>query len=339
MARDGALRGARPVRVALSLAIGFAVATAAAGTSAEAPLRPAARLALAAGVGAGAEGAESEAQAAESASRSGPPGLTDPTVGWVDPLREFHATIGELKQIVKQADLALVSTLQKCREEGKSTNCEASPEVLQARGEVRLVRTVVHRINALKAVATELQRESEETQAAYKNATESLANTKIALGVTQMERDTVDQKLETLHKVDKQWRVEMHSAAQTLLGRKQQRQAATKKVEAAEKKRLKFLVELNAVLEAVAGGNDAVDLTYENAEETLRRANEREVHAKELISKAEKKLDKAYHEPAAPVTQAPPLRGSRAATSDHGPSSVTTGAGMDALSSWGGGSM
>lgn len=217
----------------------------------------------------------------------------DPTVGWVDPLHEFEQTNHELKHTVDEANGRLVASVRHCHNEGNA-DCTNDVSVLQARGEVRVVRTVVHRVNALRAVAHELHREGIETQDAYRNATAALSTAKIALGVTQMERNTVDLKLETLHSIDKKWRVEMHTAAKTLLKHRENRDEAKKALLRAEKRRMDFLVELNGVLETVAGGNEAVDLTYEQAEETLKMADEREALAKKMINKAEIKLDEAY---------------------------------------------
>jgi len=217
----------------------------------------------------------------------------DPTVGWVDPSTEFERTSHQLQHQVAEANMRLVAAVRRCHNEG-NVDCTNDVSVLQARGEVRVVRTVVHRVNALRAVAHELHREGVETQGAYHNATAALSTAKIALGVTQMERSTVDLKLETLHSIDKKWRVEMHTAAKTLLKHRKDREEAKKGLLRAEQRRMDFLVELNGVLEAVAGGNEAVDLTYEQAEETLQKANEREGYAKKMISQAETKLDEAY---------------------------------------------
>merc|ERR1719284_2203306 len=109
-----------------------------------------------------------------------------------------------------------------------------------------------------------------------------------------MQKKAIQMKLQSLKTVEATWRNDMHNVAKRVVIEKQHVEAAEKQTQVAEDRRLQFLAQLHAVLEGVAVGDQAAEITYEEAEETLKRAKEREAHAKKMIFQAEHLLDQAY---------------------------------------------
>merc|ERR1719378_841125 len=103
-------------------------------------------------------------------------------------------------------------------------------------------------------------------------------------------------KLETLRSAEASWRSDMHEVAKKVLHEKKRVSQSERLVKEAEDRRLDFLSQLHAVLEGVAVGDQAAELTYEEAEMTLKGAKEREAHAKRMIFQAERMMDEAYQQ-------------------------------------------
>lgn len=221
--------------------------------------------------------------------------------GWADPAHEFTETLVQLKTAVERTEKDLLAALHGCHErhpdasdDKRTQTCEQDRAVAEVRGRMRRLKVAMQRVASLKPVAFALHREGVHAIQAYENTTALVQASKVRLGSTDMQRKALKLKLDSLQKIEGSWRKDMRGVAKNVLKEKKRLSETEKKMEGADQRRLQFLAKLHAVLEGVAVGDTAAELTYEEAEETLKKAKEREAHAKRMIYQAEHLLDHAY---------------------------------------------
>lgn len=218
-------------------------------------------------------------------------------IGWVDPVHEFHHTLMQLKKDIARTERDLQAALANCHsretQQGLSDHqaCNGDRAVAEVHGRMQRLKVAMHHVASLKPVAFELHREGTRALDSYKNTTELVMAAKVRLGATEMQRNAVQLKLENMRKVETAWRDQMHQVAKNVLEQKKRLGEAETRLSGAEEKRFGFLSKLHAIVEGVAVGDQAAEMTYEEAEATLKRARDRESAAKAQIFKAERMLD------------------------------------------------
>jgi len=219
-------------------------------------------------------------------------------------VHQFQGTLVQLKEAVLRTERDLQSALMSCqgrRAEGEeqaqprtAQSCEQDRAIAEVRGRMRRLQVAMKRVASLKPVAFSLQKAGRHVLDTYKNTTDKLISAKVRRGAAEMQNKAIEMKLQSLKTIEASWRKDMHEVAKRVVIEKQKVEAAEKQTQAAEDRRLQFLAQLHAVLEGVAVGEDRAGITYEEAEETLKRAKEREARAKKQIFEAEHLLDVAH---------------------------------------------
>lgn len=211
--------------------------------------------------------------------------------GKIDPVADFRHALIQLKQTISETEALLVSAMSICKAQN---DCSTNRQVLEVRGRMRRLQVAMHNVAQLKPVAFMIRNEAHNSSIQLQNSTDKLTAASISLNSVMMSREAVKAKLSSLQKLEARWRQDMKKMAKSVLETQHKREAAERKAQEVEQRRLQFLTQLNAVLEGVAVGDQAAELTYEEAEDTLMKAKGREVKAKKEIMEAERLLDKAY---------------------------------------------
>merc|ERR1719387_1567607 len=137
---------------------------------------------------------------------------------------------------------------------------------------MRRLQVALKQVANLKPVAFLLRSQARNSSEALQNETAKLTTAQISMKSVVLSREAVHKKMETLEKLEDKWRTDVKDKAKELLDRRKEREKAEAAAQTAEEHRLQFLSQLNAVLEGVEVGDKAAELTYEEAEDTLHKA-------------------------------------------------------------------
>lgn len=212
----------------------------------------------------------------------------------IDPVKDYQAALTQLKKAISDTEILLVSATRMCSTKEGSNSCEHNREVLEVRGRMRRLQVALKQVAGLKPVAFLLRNQAHNASDTLQNETAKLTTAQISMRSVILSREAVHKKMETLEKLEDKWRTDVKDKAKELLDRRKEREKAEAAAQTAEEHRLQFLSQLNAVLEGVEVGDKAAELTYEEAEDTLHKAERRELKAKKKIIYAERLVDSAY---------------------------------------------
>merc|ERR1719310_1324892 len=91
-------------------------------------------------------------------------------------------------------------------------------------------------------------------------------------------REAIRAKIDSLEKVENQWKTSMNQVSGIVLQTQRDRQSAQNRAVKAENNRLDFLSKLEAILQGVDVGDRSAEITYERAERKLEEAEQREAN-------------------------------------------------------------
>lgn len=210
-----------------------------------------------------------------------------------DPVRDFQDSVKQLKKSITETESSMESALRLCKER-KIEDCDGSRDVLEVRGKMHRQMVAMKHLKELKPMAFEIRKLKRNSTAWVSNSTTKLNAVRISLSSVMLTREALRAKLDSLEKVENQWKSSMKKISQIVVSTQMSREDAQKRATNAENKRLVFLSKLEAILQGVDVGDKSAEIRYEKAEAKLAEAEAREAKAKQKIFEAEELVDKAY---------------------------------------------
>jgi len=212
-----------------------------------------------------------------------------------DPVNDFQTSVKQLKESITETETLMASALRVCKEH-KIEDCDTSRQVLEVRGKMHRLMIAMKRLKELKPMAFEIRQLKRNSTSWVKNSTNKLDAARISLSSVMLTREALRAKLDSLQKVENEWKHSMGKISKIVVETQMSREDAQQRATAAENKRLVFLSKLEAILQGVDVGDRSAEIRYERAERKLAEAEDREAKAKQKIFEAEKLVDKAYHQ-------------------------------------------
>lgn len=210
-----------------------------------------------------------------------------------DPVKDFQSSVRELKESIVETEDLLATAIRLCKEK-HIENCDQSRHILEVRGKMYRLMVAMKRLTELKPMAFEIRSLKRNATLWVSNSTTKLNAARIALSSVMLTREAVHAKLDSLEKVESQWKLSMKQVSEILLKSQQEKDGAAKRASKAENQRLDFLSKLEAILQGVDVGDKSAEVRYEKAEQKLQDAMENEAKAKKRIFEAERLVDNAY---------------------------------------------
>jgi len=212
-----------------------------------------------------------------------------------DPVSDFQDSLKRLKESISETETLMKTALLICKEK-QIEDCDGSREVLEVRGKMHRLMVAMKRLAQLKPMAFKIRELKHNSTTWVKNSTTKLNAARISLSSVMLTREAIRAKIDSLEKVENQWKTSMNQVSGIVLQTQRDRQSAQNRAVKAENNRLDFLSKLEAILQGVDVGDRSAEITYERAERKLEEAEQREANAKKKIFEAEELVDKAYQQ-------------------------------------------
>lgn len=212
-----------------------------------------------------------------------------------DPVNDFQVSLRKLKESIAETQTLMGTAMRLCKEQ-RIQDCDESRHVLEVRGKMHRLMVAMKRMTELKPMAFQIRQLKRNATVWVKNSTTKLNAARISLSSVMLTREAIRAKLDSLEKVEGQWKSSMNEISTIVLKTKKDREDAEERAIGAENNRLDFLSKLEAILQGVDVGDKSAEITYERAERKLHEAEEREAKAKKRIFEAEELVDNAYHQ-------------------------------------------